>query len=63
MTERTIVLPEQDAALLERLVESGGYADTTEALHDGLGLAGLPHAVERGAAYGGSPGSRPGRPR
>jgi antitoxin ParD1/3/4 len=41
MTERTIVLTDADAALLDRLVESGDYHDAGEALHHGLKLAEL----------------------
>ncbi len=36
MTERTILLNDEDAALLDRLVASGGYQDASEALHETL---------------------------
>ena len=41
MTERTIVLTDEDAALLDRLVASGGYADAEDALRESLKLAAL----------------------
>jgi antitoxin ParD1/3/4 len=41
MTERTIVLSDEDAALLDRLVASVGYHDANEALHESLKLADL----------------------
>ena len=36
MTERTIVLTDEDAALLDGLVAAGGYQDAREALHESL---------------------------
>ena len=39
MTERTIVLSDEDAALLDRLVDAVGYHDADEALHESLKLA------------------------
>jgi antitoxin ParD1/3/4 len=41
MTERTITLTDEDAALLDRLVESCGYVDAEDALHESLKLAAL----------------------
>ena len=41
MAERTIVLDDQDAALLDRLVEAGGYGSAAEAVHESLKLAEL----------------------
>jgi len=41
MTERTITLTDEDAALLDRLVAAGGYADAEDALHESLKLANL----------------------
>ena len=46
MAERTIVLDDEDAALLDRLVESGGYHDAAEAVHESLKLAELMHGSE-----------------
>jgi putative addiction module CopG family antidote len=41
MADRTIVLSDDDAAILDRLVADGGYNDTREALHESLKLAEL----------------------
>jgi len=41
MTERTIVLDDEDAALLDRLVETGRYQDAAEAIHESLKLSDL----------------------
>jgi antitoxin ParD1/3/4 len=47
MTERTIVLSDEDAALLDRLVASGGYADAEDALHESLKLAEIVQGSEQ----------------
>lgn len=47
MTERTIVLSDEDAARLDRLVEQVGYLDAAEAMHESLKLAELAQTSER----------------
>lgn len=53
MAERTIVLNDEDAAALDRLVAHGGFADAAEALHESLALAELARdsAALREAAF------------
>jgi Arc/MetJ-type ribon-helix-helix transcriptional regulator len=46
VAERTIVLSDEDAALLDRLVADGGYRDADEALHQSLELAELAQGSE-----------------
>jgi antitoxin ParD1/3/4 len=47
MAERTIVLSDDDAARLDRLVEAGGYLDADEALHESLKLAEIAQSSEQ----------------
>ena len=46
MTERTIVLDDRDAALLDRLVEAGAYRNADEAVHESLMLTELMHGSD-----------------
>jgi hypothetical protein len=60
VAERTIVLSDEDAALLDRLVADGGYRDADEALHQSLELADLAQGDARRGIQGGNP-TRPRR--